>query len=219
MIYGADAGASALESAVRWLIIIIIFLFDPLAVLLLIAANYSLIDYGLKLHPEEERKKRKRKMSNQEHNDVMFDAIVEKTFTEEVVETLNEVIDDKAMAEAANMEIEEPLFGDIMVAPTAEDKEWDNMVPVGKEILEDWNEDETDQRMQAIAQNGNDGEHYDELEKALVELTPKQLEEVKEELLDKENMEVAKTDDKVVDNKPRKMSGLSGSLINDIPHN
>jgi hypothetical protein len=41
-VYGQEADADMLERAVRWVIIIIIFVFDPLAVLLLIAANYSL---------------------------------------------------------------------------------------------------------------------------------------------------------------------------------
>ena len=41
-IYGNDPTVNVLEDAVRWVIIIIIFVFDPLAVLLLIAANYSI---------------------------------------------------------------------------------------------------------------------------------------------------------------------------------
>lgn len=41
-VYGDNPTANVLEDAVRWVIIIIIFVFDPLAVLLLIAANYSI---------------------------------------------------------------------------------------------------------------------------------------------------------------------------------
>ena len=41
-VYGQEADADLLEKSVRWVIIIIIFVFDPLAVLLLIAANFSL---------------------------------------------------------------------------------------------------------------------------------------------------------------------------------
>lgn len=40
MVYG-DTGSSTIDQAVRWLIIVFIFVFDPLAVLLLIAANFS----------------------------------------------------------------------------------------------------------------------------------------------------------------------------------
>ena len=42
-VYGQEANQNLLESAVRWVIIIIIVVFDPLAVLLLIAANMSFI--------------------------------------------------------------------------------------------------------------------------------------------------------------------------------
>ena len=40
-VYGEAADSNMLEEAVRWVIIIIIFVFDPLAVLLLIAAQYT----------------------------------------------------------------------------------------------------------------------------------------------------------------------------------
>ena len=40
-IYGEQADQNLLEAAVRWVIIIIIFVFDPLAVLLLIASQYT----------------------------------------------------------------------------------------------------------------------------------------------------------------------------------
>jgi hypothetical protein len=40
-IYGDTADKNLMEEAVRWVIIIIIFVFDPLAVLLLIAAQYT----------------------------------------------------------------------------------------------------------------------------------------------------------------------------------
>ena len=42
-VYGQEADKNLLEAAVRWVIIIIIVVFDPLAVLLLIAANMSFI--------------------------------------------------------------------------------------------------------------------------------------------------------------------------------
>jgi hypothetical protein len=41
-IYDQEASSDILEKSVRWVIIIIIFVFDPLAVLLLIAANFTL---------------------------------------------------------------------------------------------------------------------------------------------------------------------------------
>ena len=42
-VYGQEANQNLLEAAVRWVIIIIIVVFDPLAVLLLIAANKMFI--------------------------------------------------------------------------------------------------------------------------------------------------------------------------------
>lgn len=42
LIYGSDVGTNQLETAVRWTIIFVIIVFDPLAVLLLIAANMGL---------------------------------------------------------------------------------------------------------------------------------------------------------------------------------
>ena len=40
-VYGEEADKDLLEEAVRWVIIVIIFVFDPLAVLLLIASQYT----------------------------------------------------------------------------------------------------------------------------------------------------------------------------------
>ena len=44
MIYD-EVSETQLEQAVRWIIILLIFVFDPLAVMLVIAANISLKDY------------------------------------------------------------------------------------------------------------------------------------------------------------------------------
>lgn len=52
-IYGSEADKNLLEEAVRWVIIILIFVFDPLAVLLLIASQYT-FEFHRK---EKERKK------------------------------------------------------------------------------------------------------------------------------------------------------------------
>ena len=52
-IYGEQADKSMLEKAVTWVIVIIIFVFDPLAVLLLIASQYT-FEYHRKQTDEEE---------------------------------------------------------------------------------------------------------------------------------------------------------------------
>jgi len=67
-IYGNEADKNMLEEAVRWVIIIIIFVFDPLAVLLLLASQYSF---------EYHRDNRKRKS---------LDQLLEETPTPEIVE-------------------------------------------------------------------------------------------------------------------------------------
>ena len=56
-IYGEKADRAMLESAVRWVIIVIIFVFDPLAVLLLIAANMTLSDNHKKRKAAAARKR------------------------------------------------------------------------------------------------------------------------------------------------------------------
>ena len=57
LFYGEKADRAMLESAVRWVIIVIIFVFDPLAVLLLIAANMTL----RKQHEKKKRSKARAK--------------------------------------------------------------------------------------------------------------------------------------------------------------
>ena len=53
VVYG-DAERDTIDDAVRWLIIVFIFVFDPLAVLLLIAANYSFVNRNNFDGPQEE---------------------------------------------------------------------------------------------------------------------------------------------------------------------
>lgn len=51
-IYGTEADKNLLEEAVRWVIVILIFVFDPLAVLLLIASQYT-FEYHRKLRDDD----------------------------------------------------------------------------------------------------------------------------------------------------------------------
>ena len=55
-IYREDATEDLLEEAVRWVIIIIISVFDPLAVLLLIAANMGFKKYKNSTKPKTVKK-------------------------------------------------------------------------------------------------------------------------------------------------------------------
>tara|TARA_B100000965_G_scaffold406032_1_gene442781 strand:- start:2179 stop:3972 length:1794 start_codon:yes stop_codon:yes gene_type:complete len=56
LIYGEDVNRDLLEEAVRWVIILIIFVFDPLAVLLLIASQYTL-EFRKPKSPDDEWRK------------------------------------------------------------------------------------------------------------------------------------------------------------------
>ena len=80
-IYGESADNNMLEEAVRWVIIIIIFVFDPLAVLLLIAAQYT-FDFrkkeledenGERLRLEREEYERARAQAIVDNPGVTFD--------------------------------------------------------------------------------------------------------------------------------------------------
>ena len=59
-VYGDTADANLLEEAVRWVILIIIFVFDPLAVLLLIASQYTFEFYRKRKDDDGERLRRDR---------------------------------------------------------------------------------------------------------------------------------------------------------------
>lgn len=52
LIYGDNPETNLMERAVRWMIILLVVVFDPLAVALLIAANQTLRQHGINLEPE-----------------------------------------------------------------------------------------------------------------------------------------------------------------------
>lgn len=106
LIYGDNPNTDVLEKAVRWVIILIVSVFDPLAVLMLVAANWS-----LKHARKEEPKDDDPNFDDDENNEGAWDDFFK----------------------------EEP-----------------------QEIIE-WPEDET--RVDIIGMNGNEGLHYDEVDK------------------------------------------------------
>lgn len=53
LIYGNEAAKDHFDEAVRWIIIILVVVFDPLAVALLIAANQTLRNHGINIEPED----------------------------------------------------------------------------------------------------------------------------------------------------------------------
>jgi hypothetical protein len=122
LIYGDTLDQNVLEKAVRWVIIMIVLVFDPLAVLMLVAVNWSL-------------KKRQPKVESPEG-------------WEQVWQPKSEAWPEW------NAEVTE----DFNPRP-AEDKQ-DTSWSVGPPP--DWT-DQDDNRADIIGQNGNDGNHYDEV--------------------------------------------------------
>lgn len=82
LIYGDNPDTNLLEKAVRWVIIMIVIVFDPLAIVLILAANNS-----LKWEKED-----KVIESKQELNPIVPDPVTEKI--EEVTEPIEELIED-----------------------------------------------------------------------------------------------------------------------------
>jgi hypothetical protein len=107
-VYGESADSNMLEEAVRWVIIIIIFVFDPLAVLLLIAAQYTFDfrrkevedDNGERLRLERQEYERARAQRIVDNPGFTLDDIVPPAVEDPVdsvpVEEEKEQVDDKA---------------------------------------------------------------------------------------------------------------------------
>jgi len=102
-IYGNQTDKSTLEEAVRWVIIIIIFVFDPLAVVLLIASQYTF----------EWRKERKNEKTNRtvesapEIKTAQAESKVEETTVTKVKDSIEE------MLEKADPETIEEVFNEL----------------------------------------------------------------------------------------------------------
>jgi peptidoglycan hydrolase-like protein with peptidoglycan-binding domain len=90
MVYGESADKDILEKAVRWVIITIIFVFDPLAVLLLIASQYTL--YYIKPDTED-----------------TVDPVIVETVDPVIVETVDPVIVDESINQKIDKIAEEKI--------------------------------------------------------------------------------------------------------------
>lgn len=132
-IYGEQADKNMLEEAVRWVIIIIIFVFDPLAVLLLLASQYSF---------EYHRRNRRPKLSellektpDVEPEEKIESAVVEpEPVSESVQDTVQEQGVEKKTKKTRNRFTRNPIeqiAAEPLVEPTVEIKS----TPVDKEII------------------------------------------------------------------------------------
>jgi uncharacterized membrane protein YhiD involved in acid resistance len=100
LVYGDELDANILDKAVRFVIILLVLVFDPLAVLLVVAGNFSLrqlvkdkenkngeykIDIQQTIRPEEKIKRKRKSVVVDEHiNATVFDPI---PMTEDEIET------------------------------------------------------------------------------------------------------------------------------------
>ena len=151
-IYGEEADRDMLEEAVRWVIILIIFVFDPLAVLLLIASQYTFdfarnnnrglawrnyeqaraqkIVENSKVN-EEEKDERKHSVAENDGNDEPQQQEVEQEEKEEIVEPSPKIEEPVSVQEA--LESEEPKEVEV------EKKDSESSVE-SKDDLDSWNE-------------------------------------------------------------------------------
>jgi uncharacterized membrane protein YhiD involved in acid resistance len=100
LVYGDELDANILDKAVRFVIILLVLVFDPMAVLLVVAGNFSLrqlvkdkenkngeykIDIQQTIRPEEKIKRKRKSVAVDEHiNATVFDPI---PMTEDEIET------------------------------------------------------------------------------------------------------------------------------------
>ena len=87
MIYGDNPDANLLERAVRWVIILIVFVFDPLALILVLAAqsSYKWLDDDLR---------NKRKEKEEEEDDKFKETFFNTKLDEDINKFLDENLDD-----------------------------------------------------------------------------------------------------------------------------
>ena len=103
LVYSGEADRAILEDAVRWVIIIIIFVFDPLAVLLLIAANM-----GWEHAREDKMKKLGRSQNRVAKDGKLVDAVEMKDPTPPQPEEVKKKSTRKIKLEKLKKESEQP---------------------------------------------------------------------------------------------------------------
>jgi len=108
-IYGEQADTNLLEAAVRWVIIIIIFVFDPLAVLLLIASQYTFNwyreDKDGSLPPKTDPDPEPNKNPDPEPNKTPDD---DGPLTDEQIDQIEESVKEEPVTVQEALESEEP---------------------------------------------------------------------------------------------------------------
>jgi hypothetical protein len=138
-IYGENASQNLLEEAVRWVIVIIIFVFDPLAVLLLIAAQYT-FSFARENRPTPPTDGQKKTEELDEEEDEYFEeAAVEDNETEENSETDEEEQDPEEVNPHVGSSFDDYLQEEAVIddlkpygieTPVVEYDEFGNPIPI-----------------------------------------------------------------------------------------
>lgn len=205
LIYG-ETNPSIIDDAVRWLIIVFIFVFDPLAVILLVAANYSYINRNNGNKQEEMfdglfHKNEEKPLDKQEeisdNKEINVDSDNEETHeVEEIVEeTPEEIVDDSPDEEEIQQELDADKESDEVVKDEIEEKEQEQEQPE-QEIIEETEEMETTESNPTV-----------KLDPAEVDLE-KVIEQADEETLNK----IKKDIDREINTKKEKKSGWLDDL-------
>ncbi len=205
LIYG-ETNPSIIDDAVRWLIIVFIFVFDPLAVILLVAANYSYLNRNNSNKQEEMfdglfHKNEEKPLDKQEeisdNKEINVDSDNEETHeVEEIVEeTPEEIVDDSPDEEEIQQELDADKESDEVVKDEIEEKEQEQEQPE-QEIIEETEEMETTESNPTV-----------KLDPAEIDLD-KVIEQADEETLNK----IMKDIDREINTKKEKKSGWLDDL-------
>ncbi len=205
LIYG-ETNPSIIDDAVRWLIIVFIFVFDPLAVILLVAANYSYLNRNNSNKQEEMfdglfHKNEEKPLDKQEeisdNKEINVDSDNEETHeVEEIVEeTPEEIVDDSPDEEEIQQELDADKESDEVVKDEIEEKEQEQEQPE-QEIIEETEEMETTESNPTV-----------KLDPAEIDLD-KVIEQADEETLNK----IKKDIDREINTKKEKKSGWLDDL-------
>ena len=205
LIYG-ETNPSIIDDAVRWLIIVFIFVFDPLAVILLVAANYSYLNRNNSNKQEEMfdglfHKNEEKPLDKQEeisdNKEINVDSDNEETHeVEEIVEeTPEEIVNDSPDEEEIQQELDADKESDEVVKDEIEEKEQEQEQPE-QEIIEETEEMETTESNPTV-----------KLDPAEIDLD-KVIEQADEETLNK----IKKDIDREINTKKEKKSGWLDDL-------
>ena len=194
LIYG-ETNPTIIDSAVRWLIIVFIFVFDPLAVILLVAANYSFANRHNKDNRQEE----------------MFDGLFHKN-EEKTLDNQEEISDNKEVNMNSDNDIEKDLEMDPQEHQIDElKKEFDEMMSTKEadEIVKN----EIEKEQQEIVEETKP-EIKEPLEDQGVKLDPAEvdLEKVIEKADEKTLNKLKKDIDREINTKKERKSGWLDDL-------